>query len=71
MLPDNASRGIGTIRPSPASLSNDYLDEIIADRSGLIWIGTHGSGVDVHDPRRSGLYPLSTRPAGRHEPCQR
>jgi signal transduction histidine kinase/streptogramin lyase len=35
----------------PASLSSDYLDEIIADRSGLVWIGTHGSGVDVHDPR--------------------
>ena len=34
-------------------MSTDYLDDIISDRSGLIWIATHGSGVDVHDPRRS------------------
>ena len=28
------------------------MADITADRSGLLWIGTHGSGVDVYDPQR-------------------
>ncbi len=34
-----------------SSLSNDYTRSIYIDRDGLIWIGTHGGGLNIYNPQ--------------------
>jgi len=38
-------------RRIPGSLPDDYVSELLVDRSGLLWIGTQISGVAVCDPQ--------------------
>ncbi|MCC5937100.1 MAG: response regulator [Lunatimonas sp.] len=33
------------------SLNNRYVTSLVSDRLGRVWIGTHGNGVNVFDPK--------------------
>ncbi|MEO0731853.1 MAG: two-component regulator propeller domain-containing protein [Bacteroidota bacterium] len=50
----------------PSSLSNNTIDELYVDRSGLIWVGTFGGGVNRYDPHRKPFQRLNQTdvPAG-------
>lgn len=36
---------------NPSSLSNDNINAILVDRSGMIWVGTDGGGISLFNPR--------------------
>ncbi len=40
---------------APATLADDRVHFLYRDRSGLLWVGTHGGGLQIHDPRPRGL----------------
>jgi len=37
--------------PGPANLSNSFVTSTVEDRSGDLWIGTYGGGLNRYDPR--------------------
>jgi PAS domain S-box-containing protein len=37
--------------PAPANLSNVFVISMVEDRSGYLWIGTYGGGLNRYDPR--------------------
>ena len=39
--------------PSGQRLSNDIVYSIYVDRNGLLWLGTNGGGLNIHDPAHS------------------
>ncbi len=51
---------------NPRALSHDNIRSIIADRGGLIWVGTRGGGVSINNPRSLAIlhYPSSLLPGG-------
>src|SRR5215469_12179706 len=38
---------------NPNSLASNYAECVIVDSSGIVWIGTFGSGLDRYDPSRN------------------
>jgi signal transduction histidine kinase/streptogramin lyase len=40
-------------RTDPQSLSSDALLSFHEDQAGVLWFGTSGSGLNLHDPRRT------------------
>ncbi len=40
-------------RADPQSLSSDALLTFYEDQAGVLWFGTSGSGLNLHDPRRT------------------
>ncbi len=36
---------------NPAALNSNHLTKIMRDRSGVIWVGTNGYGLNLHDPK--------------------
>ncbi|RME00728.1 MAG: hypothetical protein D6814_02995, partial [Calditrichaeota bacterium] len=44
-------RSIRSEKMNPLSLNSNYLTRIMRDRSGVIWIGTNGYGLNLHDPK--------------------
>jgi diguanylate cyclase (GGDEF)-like protein len=39
--------------PSGQRLTNDIVYSIYVDRTGLLWLGTNGGGLNIHDPAHS------------------
>ena len=39
--------------PSGQRLTNDIIYSMYVDRSGLLWLGTNGGGLNIHDPAHS------------------
>ncbi len=37
---------------NPGSLSDSFVRVVLQDRSGLIWVGTDGRGLNTFDPLR-------------------
>jgi signal transduction histidine kinase/ligand-binding sensor domain-containing protein len=37
--------------PGPVNLSNSFVTSMVEDRSGDLWIGTYGGGLNRYDPR--------------------
>jgi signal transduction histidine kinase/ligand-binding sensor domain-containing protein len=44
------------------SLSNDFIWSILEDQMGLLWVGTHGGGVNKRDPLRKPFVHYQARP---------
>ncbi|MBU2912589.1 hybrid sensor histidine kinase/response regulator transcription factor [Reichenbachiella agariperforans] len=42
------------------SISSDYTTEIMKDNTGIIWIGTNGSGLNKYNPKRKNFKHFST-----------
>ena len=54
MIFDPARQTYQSIRSqkmNPLSLSSNRLTELLRDRSGVIWVGTNGYGLNLHDPK--------------------
>ncbi|MBV8902206.1 MAG: hypothetical protein JOZ22_01095, partial [Acidobacteriia bacterium] len=47
----------------PADLSNVFVTAILEDRSGYLWIGTYGGGLNRYDPRRRRFTAFRHNPA--------
>lgn len=57
---------IETIRPDPAlpsSLANDQIRALMRDRTGQIWIGGYGGGLQRHDPTNDAIRVLRHSPS--------
>jgi diguanylate cyclase (GGDEF)-like protein len=55
---DVLSGTVRAIRHDPAltnSLSGETIHATLRDRAGLIWIATWGAGLNVHNPRNTGI----------------
>ena len=67
-------RLVQRLRHDPSILSSLAIDQIgslLRDRSGLLWIGTGGGGLQRHDPRNRAVRMLRhspVRPAGLSHP---
>ncbi|MEL7160400.1 MAG: two-component regulator propeller domain-containing protein, partial [Bacteroidota bacterium] len=42
-----------------SSLSNNTIDEVYVDRSGMVWVGTFGGGINRYDPNRKSFQRLN------------
>ncbi len=38
---------------NPYSISFNYISSLCCDRTGILWIGTQGEGIDIYDPRKN------------------
>ena len=48
--------------PGPANLSNTFVISIVEDRSGFLWFGTYGGGLNRYDPRTGRFPPFGIIP---------
>ncbi|HYC03152.1 MAG TPA: two-component regulator propeller domain-containing protein [Azospirillaceae bacterium] len=65
-LLDPASGDVTSIRADSqagAGLSDDWVQALLRDRSGLVWVGTR-RGLDRHDPRARAFHTLPEPAAG-------
>ena len=49
---------------NPESINSDLPTDVYRDRSDVIWIGTNGYGINVHDPKAN-RFQTFRRPEGR------
>ncbi len=49
---------------NPTGINSDLPTALHQDRSGLLWVGTNGYGINIHDPRAN-RFGLFRRPEGR------
>ena len=56
---DTKSKTFKTFKNNPNntySLSNDNIQDIVLDKQGILYIATHGSGLDVYDTKSSNKF---------------
>ncbi|MFV3074482.1 diguanylate cyclase [Niveispirillum fermenti] len=70
---DVESGAMRPIRHDPAilaSISGDAVREMMRDRSGLIWVATWGSGLNIHNPSNKGVLSIFASAAHRDSPSE-
>ncbi len=53
-----------------ASISGDAVRSMMRDRSGLIWVATWGSGLNVHNPANQGILSIFASASHRDSPTE-
>lgn len=70
---DVATGDVRLIRHDPAinaSISGDAVRSMMRDRSGLIWVATWGSGLNVHNPANQGILSIFASASHRDSPTE-
>ena len=52
--------------PGPENLSNVFVTSMVEDRSGYLWLGTYGGGLNRYDPRTRRFAAFRHNPADPH-----